>query len=98
MPVRPADAIKAFLKEKHMTQEQLAVEMGTSLQNIRQTLNKEHFRTSTLEKIAEILDVPVWRFFVTPEELVVRGSSASSDAAITCPHCGKPFKVHLSTH
>ena len=61
--------IKEILKEKGMTQQELAEKLGVSYQSIKQTLNATSVTTGTLEKIANILDVPMWQIFASPEEV-----------------------------
>ena len=61
--------IKEVLKEKGITQQVLAEKLGVSYQSIKQTLNAPSVTTSTLEKIAVVLDVPIWQLFVSPEEV-----------------------------
>lgn len=63
-----ATRIKDILKEKRMTQQDLACLLGCSLQNVKQTLNKPSLTTETLEKIAQALNVPLWQLFASPEE------------------------------
>lgn len=65
--------IKEVLKEKGMTQQELADMVGVSHQSIKQTLNASSVTTSTLEKIAIALDVPIWQLFASPDE--VKGNS-----------------------
>ena len=53
--------IKELLKEKGCTQQELADMVGVSYQSIKQTLNASSVTTSTLEKIATALNVPMWQ-------------------------------------
>ena len=45
------------------------------------------YEGSTLEKVAEALDVPMWQLFASPEEV------KDDTNTITCPHCGG--KIHF---
>lgn len=83
--------IKELLKEKGLTQQELADKVGVSYQSMKQTLNAPSVTTSTLEKIATALNVPMWQLFASPEEI----QSKSDGASITCPNCGKEFEVEL---
>ena len=74
--------IKDILKEKGLTQQELADKVGVSYQSIKQTLNASSVTTSTLEKIATALDVPMWQLFASPEEV-----AKESDGKV-CPYCG----------
>ena len=88
MEVIPTDfRIKQILKEKGLTQQDLANRMGVSLPAIKQMLSAESLTTSTLQKIAKSLDVEIWELFVAKEK--------TSQATLICPHCGKPISVCL---
>ena len=83
--------IKDLLKEKGITQQELADMVGVSNQSIKQTLNASSVTTSTLEKIATALNVPMWQLFASPEEV-----RPKSDAlTLTCPHCGKDINIKV---
>lgn len=83
--------IKELLKEKGLTQQELADKVGVSYQSMKQTLNAPSVTTSTLEKIATALNVPMWQLFASPKEIQPKSDGAS----ITCPNCGKEFEVEL---
>ena len=83
--------IKELLKEKGLTEQELADMVGVSYQSIKQTLNASSVTTSTLEKIATALNVPMWQLFASPEEV-----RPKSDAlTLTCPHCGKDINIKV---
>lgn len=46
--------------------------------------------TKTLEKLSNVLNVPVWRFFATKEDIIGDGAGEQS---IVCPRCGEVIKV-----
>jgi transcriptional regulator with XRE-family HTH domain len=81
--------IKDVLKEKGLKQQDLAEKMGISLSAVKQMLGADSLTTSTLERIAAAVDVPVWQFFISPDDLAnqVGGNS------FCCPYCGKPLKI-----
>lgn len=81
--------IKDVLKERGMTQQELADMIGVSYQSIKQTLNAPSVTTATLEKIATALNVPMWQLFASPEEVQPKNNSLS----LTCPHCGKSITL-----
>lgn len=81
--------IKDVLKEKGITQQELADMIGVSYQSIKQTLNAPSVTTATLEKIATALNVPMWQLFASPEEVQPKNDSLS----LTCPHCGKSITL-----
>ena len=86
--------IKEVLKEKGVTQTMLANAMGVSKQSITQTLSASSITTTTLEKIATALNVPIWQLFVSPEE-VTECSCQINVTHIICPHCGKTLVLHI---
>lgn len=61
--------IKELLKEKGITQQELSDILGVSYQSIKQTLNAPSVTTSTLEKIATALNVPLWQLFASPDDV-----------------------------
>ena len=71
--------IKELLKEKGCTQQILANRMNISLSAVKQMVSAESLTTSTLEKIATALDVPMWQLFASPEEV------AKETKGETCP-------------
>ncbi len=79
--------IKELLKEKGLTQQELADKVGVSYQSMKQTLNAPSVTTSTLEKIATALNVPMWQLFASPKEIA---RQAKNDL---CPHCGMPISI-----
>ena len=83
--------IKDVLKERGMTQQELADMIGVSYQSIKQTLNAPSVTTATLEKIATALNVPMWQLFASPEEVQPKNDSLS----LTCPHCGKSINIKV---
>lgn len=83
--------IKELLKEKGLTQQELADMVGVSYQSMKQTLNASSVTTATLEKIATALNVPIWQLFASPEEV-----RPKSDAlTLTCPNCGKDINIKV---
>lgn len=83
--------IKEVLKEKSCTQQMLADKMNVSLSAVKQMVSAESLTTSTLEKIATALDVPMWQLFASPDEV-----NPKKDAlTINCPHCGKIINIKV---
>ena len=81
--------IKEVLKENDCTQQMLADKMNVSLSAVKQMVSAESLTTSTLEKIATALNVPMWQLFASPEEVQPKSGTAS----LTCPHCGKSITL-----
>lgn len=84
--------IKELLKEKHYTQQELADKMNVSLSAVRQMVAAESLTTATLEKIATVLNVPMWQLFASPEEVQLTSNAHS----IKCPKCGNEFPVSVN--
>lgn len=83
--------IKEVLKEKGLTQQMLADRMNVSLSAVKQMVSAESLTTSTLEKIATALNVPMWQLFASQDEV-----SPKKDAlTINCPHCGKEINIKV---
>ena len=83
--------IKEILKENGCTQQMLADKMNVSLSAVKQMVSAESLTTATLEKIATALNVPMWQFFASPEEVQPKKDGAS----LTCPHCGKNINIKI---
>lgn len=82
--------IKELLKEKRMTQQELADKMNVSLSAVKQMVSAESLTTTTLEKIATALDVPMWQIFASPSEV-----QKEIDGGYKCPNCGYPLKIKV---
>lgn len=85
--------IKEVLKEKHLTQQELADKMGVSLSAVKQMLNADSLTTATLEKIATALNVPTWHFLINPADIMPNQALITNGVVINCPHCGKTLKI-----
>ena len=83
--------IESILKEKGIKKIRFAEMMDINKQNVNQLFRNPTL--NTLEKIADVLDVPVWQLLVSPEAL---NASSEKENEMVCPHCGKPIKVGLS--
>lgn len=82
--------IKELIKEKGYTQQEFADLLGMSRVGLAQIVNGKP-SYPTLEKIASALHVPMWQLFASPEE--VREKPEEDKNTITCPNCGKKFKM-----
>ena len=81
--------IKDVLKEKGITQQMLADKMNVSLSAVKQMVSANSLTTTTLEKIATALGVPIWQLFVSPSDVTGGGRT------FKCPNCGTEFEVEL---
>lgn len=77
--------IKELLKERNMTQKELAQRIGVSAVSLNRYMTGNP-SVSSLEKIAEALDVEI-------SELFVHRKVGETDTSITCPHCGNKFHI-----
>lgn len=75
--------IKELLKERGMTQAQLAERLGILPVSFSQAVARNKFNLDRLEEIADILEVEVSELF------------APADGTVYCPHCGKPIKIKI---
>lgn len=73
--------VKEILKEKGMTQKELALKIGVAEISLSRSINGNP-NLDTLQRIAEALDVDISELFKQRE----------SDT-ITCPNCGSKFKM-----
>lgn len=84
--------IKELIKEKGYTQQALADKLGMTRIGLTQLVNSKPSYPS-LEKIAEALEVPMWKLFATKEDVL----GDELDNTITCPKCGARFKLEEET-
>lgn len=82
------DKIKQALKSKGLTYADLAAKLGISEQSIKQTINRDSISTSTLERIAQAIDVPAWT-------LIADAPNTVPGTLIVCPHCGQPITIEV---
>lgn len=73
--------IKDVIKEKGLTIQSLADQMGINRVNLSSSINGNP-TIETLGKIADALNVPVSDLFEQPQQNI-----------ITCPHCNGKIKV-----
>lgn len=88
--------IKEVMKEKGIMSKTLQEALGMAQTSVSYIINnKANPSFDTLVRIAEILDVPIWRLFYkeTPKELQPEQPSVPQSPAIICPHCGKPIEI-----
>ena len=84
------EKIKQVLKSKGITYAELASKMGLSEQSIKQTINRSSVSTSTLQRIADVIEVPAWTLIDNaPDQFT------SNKTNFVCPHCGKPITIEL---
>lgn len=82
--------VKAILKDKQLTLNDLAQKLGVSRQALYLQINNNP-RISTLQRIADALGVPVGQLFdQTPQQ------TTADNNTITCPHCGAKLVINLS--
>ena len=92
--------IKDILDERHITQAQLAENMGVTASAVKQYLNADSLSTSTLQKIANSLGVALWQLLVSPHEIIEEAKESlsqddSRSTIVVCPHCKKKIEVRL---
>lgn len=73
--------IKEILKEKGMTQKELAQKVGVAEISLSRSINGNP-NLETLQKIADALEVEMSELFAAREKDI-----------ITCPKCGSKFKL-----
>lgn len=80
--------IKDILKERGVTQVELADMLGVSRSSIVKTLAGNPSQ-ETLEKIATALGVEMWELFADPKKV------KSSEGSILCPSCGTEIHIKV---
>ena len=81
--------IKETLKQRGLTQNELAERLGINRVSLSRLLSdKNDMRISTIKKIADAIGCDVAEFF-SPAE-------TEDHNVITCPHCGAKLVINLS--
>lgn len=75
--------IKEILKERGITQAELAQRLGVHRVALNSTLNNPNIKLSTIEKIADAIGCDVSEFF------------AKKGTELVCPHCGQPISIEV---
>jgi transcriptional regulator with XRE-family HTH domain len=75
--------IKEVLKEKGMTQQELADKLGISRQALGKQINGK-LLVETAQRIADALGVSITELFEKRPE-----------PTLTCPHCGKEIHIKI---
>ena len=83
--------IKQILRERNITQQQLADMLGITRSAITQQLAGKPSLV-TLEKIAEALEVEMWELFKSKSEIVEEITEETKNT-IRCPKCGARFEL-----
>ena len=81
--------IKELLKEKGISQKDLADKLGITVVGMSKILNGNP-KIDTLEKIASALNVEIWELFIDEATIVKRSSTSH-----VCPHCGHPLIIKI---
>lgn len=72
------------LKTKGLRLDFLASALGVSNQRIYNLMQQNDIKFSTLQKIAEVLDISLSQLLNTEEHTTI------------CPHCKKPIKISIN--
>ena len=84
--------IKETLKQRGLTQNELAERLGINRVSLSRLLSdKNDMRLSTIKKIADAIGVPVGQLFDQKQQPTNSGHNV-----ITCPHCGEKLVINLS--
>lgn len=93
---------REILQRLGVKQVELAKKLGMTTVGINQLMRADRPKIETLEKIAKVLNVPVWQLYLTDEEIeqVVaqhgKEQAMQSNIAV-CPHCGNIVHVSLTS-
>lgn len=76
--------IKELLKGSKLSISELAESINVKRESLSRVVNGASTSVETLQRIADVLKVPITDLFEQPKE-----------NTITCPHCGKPISVKI---
>ena len=84
--------IKTILKQKGMTQKELAERMGMSLQQLNNTISGRNTASMAVyERIAKELDVEFWRMFA-PDDVL---GDMAQPISQKCHYCGHDLNIKI---
>lgn len=82
--------IKELLEKKGISSAELSRRIGVTKATVSNLITgKTSPSVDTLNRIAEVLEVPFWQLFANPDDIIDRKQSV-------CPHCGKPIEVEVN--
>lgn len=89
---------KEVLAELGLKQVDVAAKLGMTKIGFSQLLKAEQPKISTLEKIANAIGVPVWRLYLTDDEIkqVANTLNPKDAGTVHCPVCGTELCVKLT--
>ena len=70
----------------------IAKELGITKQAVNLTLSSDNPRMESLERIARLLNVPLFHLFVNPDDII---QAEGPTVGVQCPHCGASLDVIL---
>lgn len=85
MPLR----IKEVIKEEGLSVQEVADRLGISRVGLSQHINGNP-SSEVLERIANAMNVEVWRFFASKEQIIGKEQNT-----ITCPKCGAKLNIKV---
>lgn len=82
--------IKELLEKKGISSAELSRRIGVTKATVSNLITgKTSPSVDTLNRIAEVLEVPFWQLFANPDDIIDRKQ-------FVCPHCGKPIEVEVN--
>ena len=87
--------LKEIMDSKGMKSVELAARLGVTKQTISNMLNGRVMPSlETINKIADILEVPMWQIFANPDEI---GDSPGHtiEPQQKCPYCGHDLSIKV---
>ena len=87
--------LKEIMDSKGMKSVELAARLGVTKQTISNMLNGRVMPSlETINKIADILEVPMWQIFANPDEI---GDAPGHiiEPQQKCPYCGHDLNIKV---
>jgi len=79
--------IKEEIKLQGETITSVAKKLGIKRESLSRMI--ESPSTPTLEKLSNVLNIPIWRFFATKQDVI----GDEGEQSIVCPKCGEVIKI-----
>lgn len=87
--------IKEVMTEKKIASKSIVEALGINKVTVSNIVNgKTNPSLETVQRIADVLGIPMWQLFTSPEEAAQKAHLTHSPD-MCCPYCGKPLQVTI---
>lgn len=90
------NTIKQLIKNQGLTQLEFIQKLGVTKDTFYQQMRANSISISTLQRYADALNVPLWRLFVSEQEIKgYKEENHTAKSVCVCPKCGAALEVRV---